>query len=87
MVSAFPCCNAETAAGSSSWGAIALRKSAGGLGWAIAVVATFLISHAELFGLRQVYLNLKRCPEPSAGLVETGLYRLVRHPLRAWNQM
>ncbi len=63
--------------------AVALLTGGYLLGWAIAVVATFLISHAELFGLRQVYLNLKRCPEPSAGLVETGLYRFVRHPLQS----
>ena len=51
-------------------------------GWVIAVVATFLINHFELFGLQQVYLNLKNAPEPDASFTETGLYRIVRHPLQ-----
>jgi methanethiol S-methyltransferase len=50
-------------------------------GWATVLLATFLIDHFELFGLRQsVAAFLGR--EPSAPkFVERSLYRVVRHPL------
>ncbi|MEM7126083.1 MAG: methanethiol S-methyltransferase [Chloroflexota bacterium] len=53
-----------------------------GLGWVLAVVATFLINHFDLFGLQQVYLNLRNKPEPAPAFTETFLYRMVRHPLQ-----
>ena len=52
------------------------------LGWGIAVTATFLINHFELFGLQQVYFNLVHKPEPSPDFTERFLYRIVRHPLQ-----
>lgn len=51
-------------------------------GWVIAVVATFLINHFELFGLQQVWFNFKGKPEPVASYSEKFLYKLVRHPLQ-----
>jgi protein-S-isoprenylcysteine O-methyltransferase Ste14 len=51
------------------------------LGFAILLVATFLINHFELFGLRQVFLRLlgRELPEPQ---FRTPLfYRYVRHPI------
>jgi protein-S-isoprenylcysteine O-methyltransferase Ste14 len=49
------------------------------VGWFIAVRSTFLIHHAELFGLRQVFGGAR---SESAVTFETpGLYRTVRHPL------
>ena len=51
------------------------------LGWAVALVSTFLIDHFELFGLRQAYARLTgREPAPPA-LLTPWLYRHVRHPL------
>lgn len=51
------------------------------LGWFDVLVCTFLIDHFELFGLRQVYANLKRAPMPPVRFVEPWLYKYVRHPM------
>lgn len=52
-----------------------------GLGWAMVLVSTFLLSHAELFGLAQVRDWVRGRP-PSAPAFRTPfLYKVVRHPL------
>jgi methanethiol S-methyltransferase len=51
------------------------------LGWAIALGATFMVSHFDLFGLRQVYLAWRGKPYTHIGFHARLLYRLVRHPL------
>ena len=50
-------------------------------GWGIVLLATFVINHFDLFGLRQVWRHL--IGKPQAGLKFTTplLYRIVRHPL------
>lgn len=51
------------------------------LGWAIALTSTFMISHVDLFGLRQVYSAWRAQPYTPVGFRASALYRVVRHPL------
>ena len=51
------------------------------LGWAIVLASTFMISHFELFGLRQVFAAWRRRPQVETGFRTTLFYRVVRHPL------
>jgi protein-S-isoprenylcysteine O-methyltransferase Ste14 len=50
-------------------------------GWGLVLVATFLINHFDLFGLRQVWLSLIGRPYTPLPFATPGPYRLVRHPL------
>lgn len=50
-------------------------------GWAIALASTFMISHFDLFGLRQVYLAWRATPYTDLDFHVRFFYRLVRHPL------
>ena len=50
-------------------------------GFGLVLVSTFLINHFDLFGLRQVWLNLINRPYGALRLGTPGPYRMVRHPL------
>lgn len=51
------------------------------LGWLIVLLSTFMISHFELFGLRQVYRYLKDIEPKPISFQKPMLYQIVRHPL------
>jgi len=50
-------------------------------GWLLVLVSTFLISHFELFGLKQAWNHWCDRIEASPTFYTPWLYRLVRHPL------
>ncbi|HVS30083.1 MAG TPA: isoprenylcysteine carboxylmethyltransferase family protein [Thermoanaerobaculia bacterium] len=52
-----------------------------GFGFALVLVATFLINHFDLFGLRQVWLYFRGKPYTRLQFGTPALYRFVRHPL------
>ena len=52
-------------------------------GWAVAVSSTFMISHTDLFGLRQAWLHRRGTGYTPPPFTQRGLYRRVRHPLMA----
>jgi methanethiol S-methyltransferase len=67
--------NTENAAGK------VLLLSLYGAGWGIVLVATFLINHFDLFGLRQVWLHLRGEAYKPLKFRTPALYQIVRHPL------
>jgi len=51
------------------------------VGWLMVLVGTFLINHFSLFGLQQVYMDLKNRKMEQSGFVMPFLYKVVRHPM------
>ncbi|MFS4466979.1 methanethiol S-methyltransferase [Maribacter sp. 2210JD10-5] len=51
------------------------------LGWFIVLLSTFMINHFELFGLSQIFDNLKNKQTPNPKFQTNYLYKLVRHPI------
>ncbi len=51
------------------------------IGWAITVGSTFLISHTDLFGLKQVHSHWSGKKIEAPSFVTPLLYKFVRHPL------
>ncbi len=52
-----------------------------GFGWLLVLVATFLINHFDLFGLRQVWLYLNGKEYTKLKFKTPLLYKYIRHPL------
>lgn len=51
------------------------------LGWLLALWSTFMLSHFDLFGLRQVWLQLRGANYTPVPFNAGALYQFVRHPL------
>jgi protein-S-isoprenylcysteine O-methyltransferase Ste14 len=50
-------------------------------GWALVLLATLVINHFDLFGLRQSWRGFLGKPQTPLHFVTPFLYRMVRHPL------
>lgn len=51
------------------------------IGWMIVLLATFMIDHFDLFGLKQVFDNLNGKTENPIKFIARYLYAFVRHPI------
>jgi len=61
--------------------AAAVATGIGVGGWLVVLSSTFMINHFDLFGLRQVWLNLRGLPYTPLPFKLKGAYNYVRHPL------
>jgi len=61
--------------------AAVLLRATSLFGWFVVLTATFMISHLELFGLRQVWLHARGLPYRPVGFTTRLLYQFVRHPI------
>ncbi len=51
------------------------------LGWLTVLLSTFMINHFELFGLTQIFDNLKNKQTANPKFQTNYLYKIVRHPI------
>jgi len=51
------------------------------LGWGTVLIGTYLINHFDLFGLRQVYMNMRGEEYTQLDLGRPLLYKIIRHPI------
>jgi protein-S-isoprenylcysteine O-methyltransferase Ste14 len=51
-------------------------------GWVFLFLATFMINHFELFGLRETFYTMQGKSATSAIFKVSGFYKIVRHPIQ-----
>jgi protein-S-isoprenylcysteine O-methyltransferase Ste14 len=61
--------------------ALIVGYAVNGIGWLFLLAATFMVSHFDLFGLRQAWLNLRRQPPASPHFTTRFAYGFIRHPI------
>lgn len=52
-------------------------------GWLFLFLATFMINHFELFGLRQTFESLRGKSTPTSTFKIAGFYKIVRLPIQS----
>ena len=53
------------------------------IGWGVVLLATIMIHHFDLFGLRQAWYGFRGIRYPRAEFRTPGLYKSIRHPIQA----
>ena len=53
-----------------------------GVGWATVLLATFMVHHLDLFGMRQVWLRFQGAPYRGLSFRTPGFYKHLRHPIQ-----
>ena len=66
-----------------SAGGRAVAQALFALGWLTVLLASLMIQHLDLLGVRQVWLRFQDLPYRDLGFRTPGLYRYVRHPIQA----
>jgi protein-S-isoprenylcysteine O-methyltransferase Ste14 len=66
----------EGAGAAVAWGLYAF-------GWLVVLSATYMVSHWDLFGLRQAFLRFRAQPQKPLVFVERYFYKVIRHPIMA----
>ena len=59
-----------------------LIRGIAAFGWLFLFLATFMINHFELFGLRQTFDPMQGKVAPAATFKMSGFYKIVRHPIQ-----
>jgi len=59
-----------------------LIRGMAAFGWLFLFLATFMINHFELFGLRQTFDPMQGKSAPATTFKMSGFYKIVRHPIQ-----